>query len=1098
MENNQSPPLHHSYGTSPSDPSNLPPSTDLYYLPQPSQLSPVRLQQPHVALPPLLPETALLAIQPLPGYAFPLPSITPSHLAAALYQYQSLITQSPALPHPYWIAGNTVSPSQPQTEATDSGNPLSPTDAATNSSLPQKPKKIKTPARLAREMARKLKHRERRRIGRRERRTTSRKGGEGDVEGEEIVALGSDNAYRSDGEIGGSDSGEVDAGSPGTTNMDQFSTQQKRQNVGTDGESSSTPISSTASAVGGHAAPDSRSFTYFGRSEVDETSASNPTYQSHAPSEADNAQFSRRDSIPSNLTGRRHSQPEHEIHHSSPTGLRFQPPTGPRNPDTYAFGSRDRGNGRRRHDESGFGFETDSRGLRFPQTESGFRERRYRDDNRRMGDRRRFHSDASYRPNDRDRDHADYRGPRAPLPAHDRPILHVRRSATPEQFPAMVAAKRQRMDEDGEAEMEIDSPNGSGSTDNGIATLESMPEESLNDPSSATHAVSGEEPVILNIAASTPLEATDEASAPTKKLDVISMIREAKKKSLGNKKDHSSATGDFISLSGLEDDAGRRRDLSTSTPQIPVGVDFSHRDFLHGQSPFAKPPTVDTGIAPGTSSLRQPLSPPPGLGQSSRNKRSYSQMSPSPPQIKNSSPWVHPDAIPDHSVSLYGSVWLHKEILDFYDYIKPQSYEHAVRHDLVRRLRKVVQSTWADADIQAFGSFAAEIYLPTSDMDIVVISQQFFEKSRPKYDTLGNIRKLTKILRDSDLPQARSVVPILSAKVPIIKYKDRLTGLSVDISFENASGLIANQTFKQWKEVYPEMPKLALLLKHYLSVRKINEPFNGGLGSFSLICMIVSMLQLMPEASSGNWHEEEHTALGWLLMEFLELYGTKFNYITTGITVKDPGYFRKTDRKDLNNINKPGLLVIEDPNNSKNNISKASHKIKDVMKSFSDSYRNLTKRLNELHTTPFEQRKGKSVLLSMIGDYDYTPIEEQRRIMQRVFLKNGLGTPQDLQILCGKELGDAMAAHSSYPGAEANFVSGISRGLDDLVMAAQAKPKAIKKQKKLRRAEKVKSRMDASGAAAGPDSTPAAGSSADGGKKEKKKRPKNKGKKNVD
>ncbi|KAJ6256054.1 hypothetical protein Dda_9146 [Drechslerella dactyloides] len=1116
MENNQSPPFYHSYGAPSPRPSNLSLSTDPHYPQQPSHLSPVRHQQSHPSLP-LLTDTAatLLAIQPLAsGYAFPLPQIIPSQLTAALYQHQSLVAppQAPQAPQAlaitHWNApsrqGGISSPSQSRNRPGNGNSPFTAITPAAASSLPLKPKKPKTAARLAREMARKLKHRERRRIGRRERKTTSRKEGDG----EEIAALGSDNAYHSDGEIGGSDSGEMDTGSPMATGMDPFG-EHKKHTSGTDGEDSSTPMSSTASAVGGNA-PDGHPSIQFDRSEMDETNASILVRQSRTHSEAEGAGLPSGVLGTSNLNGEMNSQPDSEPQHSSPSGLRFQPPTGPRLLESYSFGGRDRGNGRRRQDETDFRFEIDSRGLRFPQTESGFRERRYqRDGNRRPGDRRGFHADAPYRLNDRDRDHGDFRGPRIPAPAHDRPILHLRRSATPEQFPAMVAAKRQRMDEEGEAEMDIDSPNGSGPTDNAVDFPELMPEDTVNSASSVAQEIFGQKLVTSNdadAAAALPLETTDEKSTPGKKLDVISMIREAKKALLGSKKDHSSASGDFISLSGLEDDAGGKNG-AVSAQHVPAGLAFSHRDFLHSQNSLAKPPTIDTGIAPGTSSIHQPLPPPPGLGESTRKKRSYSEMDPTP-QIKAKSPWVHPDAILDHSISLYGSVWLHKEIIDFYDYIKPQAYEHAVRHDLVRRLRKLVQNTWPDADIQAFGSFAAEIYLPTSDMDIVVISRQFFQTSRPKYDTVGNIRKLTRVLRDSDVPQPNSVVPIVGAKVPIIKYKDRLTGLSVDISFENSSGLIANQTFKQWKEVYPEMPKLALLLKHFLAVRKINEPFNGGLGSFSLICMIVSLLQLMPEASSGNWHEEENTSLGWLLMEFLELYGTKFNFVTTGITVKNPGYFRKAERKDLFNPNKTGLLVIEDPNNSKNNISKASYRIKDILKSFSDVYYDLNERLNELHSMPLAQRKGKSVLVPMVGGYDYTPIEEQRRVMQRVFLQNSIGTSEELKRLSGQDLEDAVASYNIHLGAEMAFSPNISfsqsRGIDHIPGRGwnpgnEPRSRAIKEQKKLRRAEKVKNRIDEIGTSTGLDSASVAGPSTDGAKKkERKKKPRWKGKKNID
>lgn len=55
--------------------------------------------------------------------------------------------------------------------------------------------------------------------------------------------------------------------------------------------------------------------------------------------------------------------------------------------------------------------------------------------------------------------------------------------------------------------------------------------------------------------------------------------------------------------------------------------------------------------------------------------------------------------------------------------------------------------------------------------------------------------------------------------------------------------------------------------------------------------------------------------LGVLLIEFFELYGRNFNYINTGIRVKDGGaYVRKDDlQKEMENGYRPSLLCIEDP-----------------------------------------------------------------------------------------------------------------------------------------------------------------------------------------
>lgn len=55
--------------------------------------------------------------------------------------------------------------------------------------------------------------------------------------------------------------------------------------------------------------------------------------------------------------------------------------------------------------------------------------------------------------------------------------------------------------------------------------------------------------------------------------------------------------------------------------------------------------------------------------------------------------------------------------------------------------------------------------------------------------------------------------------------------------------------------------------------------------------------------------------LGILLIEFFALYGRDFDYIETGIRVKDKGALLSKEEmlKELGNGNRPSLLCIEDP-----------------------------------------------------------------------------------------------------------------------------------------------------------------------------------------
>lgn len=55
--------------------------------------------------------------------------------------------------------------------------------------------------------------------------------------------------------------------------------------------------------------------------------------------------------------------------------------------------------------------------------------------------------------------------------------------------------------------------------------------------------------------------------------------------------------------------------------------------------------------------------------------------------------------------------------------------------------------------------------------------------------------------------------------------------------------------------------------------------------------------------------------IGVLLIEFFELYGRHFNYLKTGIRIKDGGCYVAKDevQKNLMDGYRPSMLYIEDP-----------------------------------------------------------------------------------------------------------------------------------------------------------------------------------------
>lgn len=234
---------------------------------------------------------------------------------------------------------------------------------------------------------------------------------------------------------------------------------------------------------------------------------------------------------------------------------------------------------------------------------------------------------------------------------------------------------------------------------------------------------------------------------------------------------------------------------------------------------------------------------------------------------------------------------LHKEICDFYEFVRPQKYEQAVRENLVQRLQTMVRNRLG-CNVHSFGSFAAGLYLPNADMDVVVISDDFANYGEPTAcQSTTSMHRFAKLLRESYMAKDDSIEVIAKAKVPIIKFVDRLTSIKVDMSFENYTGISANKTFINWKTQHLAIPILVTAIKQFLMMRGLNEVVNGGLGGFSVTCLVTSLLQNMPRVQTGELVPEHH--LGEILIEFLDFYGNQLDISRTGIMMDPPGYFDK-------------------------------------------------------------------------------------------------------------------------------------------------------------------------------------------------------------
>uniref|UniRef100_A0A8D0AHR7 Terminal nucleotidyltransferase 4A n=1 Tax=Sander lucioperca TaxID=283035 RepID=A0A8D0AHR7_SANLU len=273
-----------------------------------------------------------------------------------------------------------------------------------------------------------------------------------------------------------------------------------------------------------------------------------------------------------------------------------------------------------------------------------------------------------------------------------------------------------------------------------------------------------------------------------------------------------------------------------------------------------------------------------------------------------------------------GVLGLHEEVMDFYNFMSPRPEEAAMRKEVVDRIERIIKELWPTADVQIFGSFSTGLYLPTSDIDLVV----FGKWERPP------LQELEQALRKHNVAEPFSIKVLDKATVPIIKLTDQETEVKVDISFNVETGVRAASFIKDYVKMYPVLPYLIFVLKQFLLQRDLNEVFTGGISSYSLILMVISFLQLHPRIDARNPNEN----LGILLIEFFELYGRHFNYLKTGIRIKNGGaYIAKEEiMKAMINGYRPSMLCIEDPLLPGNDVGRGSYGAMHVKQVFDYAY----------------------------------------------------------------------------------------------------------------------------------------------------------------
>lgn len=286
---------------------------------------------------------------------------------------------------------------------------------------------------------------------------------------------------------------------------------------------------------------------------------------------------------------------------------------------------------------------------------------------------------------------------------------------------------------------------------------------------------------------------------------------------------------------------------------------------------------------------------------------------------------------------------LHEEVLDFAQFMSPTPSEQEYADTALTRITEAVLALYPEARAEVFGSRANGLVLPTSDWDIVLFNVP--SGSFTMYRIAAEIERRG---------LSRKTEVIDSARIPIVKVRDKVSGIMIDISFAAASALVTRALINELITRYPAVRPLVLVLKYFLIQRGLNETYTGGIGSFMLVLMVVHTVQMRMAAagcfddiSGGNGgrpRERHDLNLGSLLLSFLELFGHNLNYISTGISVRGvAGCYYNKRKKGWFDSNRPWLLSIENPVDPTTDVGKNSWAVQRVRRAFQHAHSQLSR-----------------------------------------------------------------------------------------------------------------------------------------------------------
>uniref|UniRef100_A0A023GNI4 Putative polya rna polymerase gld-2 protein a n=1 Tax=Amblyomma triste TaxID=251400 RepID=A0A023GNI4_AMBTT len=301
---------------------------------------------------------------------------------------------------------------------------------------------------------------------------------------------------------------------------------------------------------------------------------------------------------------------------------------------------------------------------------------------------------------------------------------------------------------------------------------------------------------------------------------------------------------------------------------------------------------------------RVPMSTPQGAAKQVREARPRLPVSTT--QVSVSVDQRKPEAVgePGKWAAVTEALWAH--------YHARQHTEDLLQRkmELRRRLHEKLHTIFPMCGLYVVGSSLTGFGCNTSDADMCLLLCE--AKVDQRYQTMAILHHVARLLARTGWCQAGRP-QVIHAKVPILRFRDRSTGVEVDLNVNNAVGLRNTRLLKCYAQLDARVSPLVLAVKAWASGRHINQAKHGTLSSYSLTLMVIQFLQCGVEPavlpclqkmepgrfpSDGDvrllrlgeelpqWRSSNTQSLGALFVGFLNFYANRFSFSQSCVSVR--------------------------------------------------------------------------------------------------------------------------------------------------------------------------------------------------------------------